>query len=178
MESFFRIYERSFYMASEKSLNLKKEVVSEISDKIKNSASVIVFTYQGLTVSELAELRTELKKSNSEVKVYKNTLAKRAFQDLKIDNAEFWEGPNAILFGGDLLEPIKAISKFSKDRENVQIRTGYADGKILTLDEIKAYASIPSREGLLTMFAGGLMQYAKNFAIGVDLYAKKLEENK
>ena len=88
-------------MSSEKSLNLKKEVVSEITDKIKNSASVIVFTYQGLTVSEIGELRTELKKSNSEIKVYKNTLAKRAFQDLKIENEEFWEGPNAILFGAD-----------------------------------------------------------------------------
>ena len=77
-------------MASEKSLNLKKEVVSEITDKIKNSASVIVFTYQGLTVSEIGELRTELKKSNSEIKVYKNTLAKRAFQDLKIENEVFW----------------------------------------------------------------------------------------
>lgn len=164
-------------MASEKSLNLKKETVSEIADKIKNSASVIVFTYQGLTVSEMAELRKELKNSNSEVKVYKNTLAKRAFLDSGINNEEFWEGPNAILFGGDLLEPIKTISKFSKGRDNVKIRTGYADGKILSIDEINAYASIPSREGLLTMFAGGLMQYAKYFAIGVDLYAKKIEEN-
>lgn len=165
-------------MASEKSLNLKKGIVKEISDKIKSSASVIVFTYQGLTVEEISELRSELKKSNSEVKIYKNTLAKRAFQDADIKNEEFWEGPNAILFGGDLLEPIKVLSKFSKDRDNVQIRTGYADGKILSLDDIKAYASIPSREGLLTMFAGGLMQYAKYFAIGVDMYAKQLEENK
>lgn len=165
-------------MASEKSLNLKKEVVSEISDKIKNSASVIVFTYQGLTVADLANLRRELKKSNSEVKVYKNTLAKRAFEDAKIENSEFWEGPNAILFGGDLLEPIKVISEFSKDNDAVEIKTGYADGKILSLEDIKAYATIPSREGLLSMFAGGLMQHARNFAIGVDLYAKKLEENK
>ncbi len=164
-------------MASEKSLNLKKEVVSEITDKIKNSASVIVFTYQGLSVQELSELRTELKKSGSEVKIYKNTLAKRAFQDANINNEEFWEGPNAILFGGDLLDPIKVISKFSKDNDNIEIRTGYADGKVLSLDDIKAYASIPSREGLLTMFAGGIMQYAKHFAIGIDLYAKKLEEN-
>ncbi len=164
-------------MASEKSLNLKKEVVSEITDKIKNSASVIVFTYQGLTVAEMSSLREELRKSNSEVKIYKNTLAKRAFKDMNIENEQFWEGPNAILFGGDLLEPIKTLSKFSKDKENVQIITGYADGKILSLDEIKAYATIPSREGLLTMFAGGIMQYARNFAIGIDLYAKKLEEN-
>ena len=164
-------------MASEKILNQKREVVNEISDKIKNSTSVLIFTYQGLSVSEISELRRELKNSNSEIKVYKNTLAKRAFQDCKIENDEFWEGPNAILFGGDLLEPIKVLSKFAKGRDNVEIRTGYADGKILSTDEIKAYASIPSREGLLTMFAGGLMQTAKMFAIGIDLYAKEKEEN-
>lgn len=164
-------------MASEKILNQKREVVSEITDKIKNSASVIVFTYQGLTVADMASLRQELKKSNSEVKVYKNTLAKRAFTDADIQNEEFWAGPNAILFGGDLLEPIKVISKFAKDNKAVEIKTGYADGKILSLDEINAYATIPSREGLLTMFAGGIMQYAKYFAIGVDMYAKQLEES-
>ncbi len=164
-------------MASAKNLNMKQNVVSEITDKIKNSASVIVFTYQGLTVADMAALRRELKKSNSEVKIYKNTLAKRAFEGANIENSEFWEGPNAILFGGDLLEPIKVISKFSKDFDQIEIRTGYADGKILSLDDIKSYASIPSREGLLSMFAGGLMQHARNFAIGVDLYAKKLEEN-
>ncbi len=164
-------------MASEKNLTKKKEVVSEITDKIKNSASVIVFTYQGLTVSDMASLREELRKSGSEVKIYKNTLAKRAFQDANIENEEFWEGPNAILFGGDLLEPIKVISKFSQDRDNVEIKTGYADGKILSLDEIKEYATIPSRDGLLTMFAGGILEYAKYFAIGIDMYAKKLEEN-
>lgn len=164
-------------MASEKNLNAKREVVSEITQKIKDSASVIVFTYQGLTVAQLAELRNELKKTNSEVKIYKNTLAKRAFNDADIQNEEFWAGPNAILFGTELLEPIKVISKFSKDNKNVEIKTGLADGKVLTLDEIKAYAEIPSREGLLCMFAGGLMEHARNFAIGIDLYAKKLEEN-
>lgn len=164
-------------MASEKSLNQKKEIVKEITEKIQNSASVIVFTYQGLTVEDMSKLRAELKKSNSEIKIYKNTLAKRAFNDADIKNEEFWEGPNAILFGGDLLEPIKVISKFSEDKDCVQIRTGYADGKILSLEEISAYASIPSREGLLTMFAAGLMQTAKTFAIGIDMYAKKIEEN-
>ena len=165
-------------MASEKNLNAKKEVVSEITSKIKNSPSVIVFSYQGMTVADFAELRNELKKTNSEVKIYKNTLAKRAFNDANVQNDEFWEGPNAILFGTELLEPIKVISKFSKGNDHIEIRTGLADGKILTLDEIKAYAEIPSMEGLLTMFAGGLIEHVKNLAIGLDLYAKKLEENK
>ena len=164
-------------MASEKNLNAKKEVVKEITDKVQNSASVIVFTYQGLTVESMSNLRNELKKTNSEVKVYKNTLAKRAFEDLKVDNAEYWEGPNAILFGSDLLEPIKVLSKFAKENDCVEIRTGFADGKVLTLDEIKTYASIPSKETMLTQISAGLMQYVTNVAIGLDLYAKELEKN-
>ena len=70
-------------MASEKILNAKKEVVSEIVDKINSSASVIVFTYQGMTVADMAKLRNELKKSNSEVKIYKNTLLKRLNLSIK-----------------------------------------------------------------------------------------------
>jgi large subunit ribosomal protein L10 len=163
-------------MASAKNLDIKKNIVKEITEKINNSESVIVFSYQGMTVSDMSQLRNELKKSNSEVKIYKNSLAKRAFEDLKIDNSEFWEGPNAILFGSDLLEPIKILAKAAKDNENIIIRTGYADGKVLSLDEINAYATIPSRETLLTMFAAGIMQHVKDFAIGLDLYANKLEE--
>lgn len=163
-------------MASEKILDAKREVVKEISDKISNSNSVIVFTYQGLSVSDLSSLRNELKKDGSEVKVYKNTLAKRAFEDAKIDNGEIWEGPNAILFGTDLLDPIKALSKFAKEHECVKIVSGYADGKVLTLDEIKTYASIPSKDTMLTQISAGLMQYVTNVAIGLDLYAKNLEK--
>ena len=164
-------------MASEKNLNAKKDIVKEISDKIKNSESVLVFSYQGMTVVDMAKLRNELKKSDSEVKIYKNTLAKRAFEDVDLKSDEIWEGPNAILFGKELLEPIKVLSNAAKDNDNIEIRTGFADGKMLTLDEIKTYASIPSKETMLTQISVGLMQYVKNVAIGLDLYAKKLEEN-
>lgn len=165
-------------MASKKILEKKKETVKEIVDKINNSASVIVFSYQGMTVDDMTKLRRSLKDINSEVKIYKNTLAKRAFADANIDNEEFWNGPNAILFGSDLLEPIKILSDAAKSNEHIVIRTGYADGKILSVDEIKTYASIPSKDTMLTQISVGLMQYVKHFAIGLDLYAKKLEENK
>ena len=165
-------------MASKKILEQKKETVKEIVDKINNSASVIVFSYQGMTVDDMTKLRRSLKDINSEVKIYKNTLAKRAFADANIENEEFWNGPNAILFGSELLEPIKILSDAAKSNEHIIIRTGYADGKILSVDEIKTYASIPSKETMLTQIYVGLMQYVKHFAIGLDLYAKKLEENK
>ena len=163
-------------MASAKVLEEKKTVVDEIINKIKDSQSVILFTYQGLTVSELSSLRRELKKVDAEVCVYKNTLVKRALDDLKIDLDGFLEGPNAILFGKELLEPIKVISKFAKENDKAEIRVGIISGAKADLAAIKEYASIPSREGLLTMLAGGMIQYVKDLAIGLNMYAEKLEK--
>ena len=163
-------------MASAKILETKKAVVDEITNNIKNSESVLIFTYQGLTVSELNDLRRELKKSDSEVKIYKNTLLKRAVDDLKINLDGFLEGPNAICFGKDLLEPIKVLSKFVKEHENANITIGIIDGAPADLAVIKEYASIPSRDGLLTMLAGGMIQYVKDLAIGLNLYAEQLEK--
>ncbi len=165
-------------MASEKILESKREIVSEITDKLKNSESVILFRYSESTVSDMQSLRRDLKNIGSEVKVYKNTLVKRALDDMKIDLSEFLEGPNAIVFGKDLLEPIKVLDKFAKDHSNVQIMTGIIKGEVVTLDTIKSYASIPSMEGLLTMFAGGLIEHVKNLSIALNLYADKLGEEK
>ena len=162
-------------MASSKILEQKKQVVNEIVDKLKNSESVIIFQYQGMTVEELSDLRRKLKEVDSDVKVYKNTLLKRAADELKIDLDDFLEGPNAILFGKTLLEPIKIISEFAKSHDKLDIRVGVISGDVADLSVIKEYASIPSREGLLTMLAGGMMQYVKDLAISLNLYAEQME---
>lgn len=162
-------------MASSKVLETKKAVVSEITDKIKNSESVVVFEYQGLTVAEVSELRKKLRDAQGEVRVYKNTLLKRALDDLKINLDGFLEGPNAIMFGRELLEPIKIISSFAKEHENMKMRVGIINGEKAELDVIKEYASIPSYEGLLTMLAAGMMEHVRNLSIGLNLYAEKLE---
>lgn len=162
-------------MASEKILAEKKQVVSEIVDKIKNSESVVLFQYQGLTVDELTKLRSSLKEAKADVKVYKNTLLKLALDELKIDMSDFLEGPNAILFGEELLEPIKVISKFAKDHDKLNIRVGIISGDVADIDQIKAYAAIPSREGLLTMLAGGMIQYIKDLSIAINLLAEQKE---
>ena len=162
-------------MASQKIIDMKKGVVSEIVDKIKNSESVIIFQYQGLTVSDLSDLRVKLRDAGAEVKIYKNTLLKRALDDVKVDLTEFLEGPNAILFGKNLLEPIKVISDYAKENDKLDIRVGIISGSRADLDVIKEYASIPSREGLLTMLAGGMIQYVKDLSISLKLYAEKLE---
>lgn len=162
-------------MASTKVLNEKKEVVAEITEKLKNSETVIVFQYHGLTVDELSELRKSLREVNAEIKVYKNTLLKRALDDLNISLDGFLEGPNAILFGKSLLEPIKAIADFAKNHEKLSIRVGIISGDVADINTINEYANIPSFEGLLTMLAGGMIQYVRDLSIGLNLYAESLE---
>ncbi len=164
-------------MASKKVLELKKEVVSNIVDGIKGSESVILFQYQGLTVSELSELRKKLRETEATVKVYKNTLLKRALDELNLSFEGFLEGPNAILFGKNLLEPIKVLADFAKNHEKLEIRIGIISGSVADLATINEYATIPSREGLLTMLAAGMMEHVRNLSIALNLYAEGKEEN-
>lgn len=162
-------------MASSKVLESKKAIVGEITESLKSSESVILFEYQGLTVSEVSDLRKKLREVQGEVKVYKNTLLKRALDDLNINLDGFLEGPNAIMFGKNLLEPIKVISEFAKSHDKMNIRVGIINGEKAELNVIKEYAAIPSYEGLLTMLAAGMMEHVRNLSIGLNLYAEKLE---
>ena len=162
-------------MGSSKILESKKAIVSEITDKIKNSESVILFEYQGLTVAEVSDLRRKLREAKGEVKIYKNTLLKRALDDLNIDLNSFLEGPNAIMFGADLLEPIKVIADFAKEHDKMKVRVGIINGDVAELSVIDECASIPSYEGLLTMLPAGMMEHVRNLVIGLNKYAEKLE---
>ena len=163
-------------MASKKILDAKKQIIDEIETKIKDSESVVLFTYQGLTIAQMNELRNKVKEANGEVKIYKNTLVKRAADGLNLDLSTVLDGPNAILFGKELLEPIKALSKFVKDHKGSEIRSGIINGEVVETSTINEYASIPSMEGLLTMLAGGMIEHVKNLSIALNLYAEGLEK--
>ena len=163
-------------MASKKILEQKQAVVKEITDKLSNAKTFLLLNYQGLTVSEIAELRNSLRDVNSDIKVYKNTLMNLALKDKKIELNDYMEGPNAYLFADSIIEPIKVVSKFAKEHPALEIRVGYIDSEIADSKVINEYATIPSMEGLLTMFAGGLIEHVRNLSIGLNLYAEKLEK--
>ena len=163
-------------MANAKIIEQKANVVSEIKERFENAKSVVVFDYRGLTVSEVTELRRALRNSNSDYKVYKNTLTKRAVNELKIDLDKYLEGPSAISFSTDELAPVKVLSDFAKKHEALTLKAGIVEGKVADEKELAQYAKIPSRDGLLTMLAGGLMQTVRDLSICLDLYAKQNEE--
>ena len=96
-------------MANNKIIERKKEVVNEIASKVKESSSIILFEYRGLTVDEMTELRKNLRNNDSEVKVYKNTLADRALTSCNYDLKEHFNGPKAIAFSKDAIAPLKIV---------------------------------------------------------------------
>lgn len=163
-------------MANQKILDAKQEIIDEIVENVKNSSAFIFLENHGLTVSETMELRRALKESDSDLKIYKNTLVNRALTSMDINLTEELNGPKVVAFGKDIVEPIKAVSKFIETHPNLEMKIGIVDGEITDLATLNKLATIPSRDGLLTMFAGGLMGIARDFAICLDLHAQNLEQ--
>ena len=162
-------------MASQKIVEAKAQVVEEITNVAKSSASFILFDYRGLTAEETSELRKILRESDSKYKVWKNTLTKRAMDSLNIDLDTCLEGPSAMAYSNDSVAPIKVLSDFKKEHPALEIKGGLVDGKVTSLDEIKALATLPSREGLLTMLASGLIGTVKDLSIALNLLSEKKE---
>ena len=164
-------------MASEAILKQKQVVIDEIKERVEAAKTIVLFDYRGITDSEAKELRCKLRESNSDFKVYKNTLMARAFNDLGIDlNAEL-NGPSAFAFGEDQIAPIKTLSEFAKNHPALVLKVGIVDGEKADAAKLAEYATIPSREGLLTMLAGGMIGIARDLSICLDLYSQQNEEN-
>ena len=164
-------------MASEKILKQKQTVIDEIKDRASNAKTIVLFDYRGLTDSEIKELRVKLRESNSDYKVYKNTLMARAFNDLGIDLAEGLNGPSAFAYGSDAIAPIKVLTDFAKDHPALVLKVGIVDGEKADKAKLDEYAKLPSRDQLLTMLAGGMIGLVKDLSICLDLYSKQKEEN-
>lgn len=164
-------------MASEAILKQKQAIIDEIKERVQNANTIVLFDYRGITDSEAKELRIKLRETNSDYKVYKNTLMARAFNDLNIDLNESLNGPSAFAFGEDQIAPIKVLSDFAKDHPALVLKVGIVDGEKADQAKLSEYATIPSREGLLTMLAGGMMAIPRDLAIALDLYSQQKEEN-
>ena len=164
-------------MANPKILEQKQLVIDEIKEKIENSNGVVLFDYRGLTDAEIKELKLALREVDSEYKVYKNTLMQRALNDLNINISEHLNGPSALAYSPDQIAPIKVLANFMKKHKAVTLKVGLVDNEVTTSDKLQELATIPSREGLLTQLAGGMIAIPKDLAICLDLHAKNLEEN-
>ena len=164
-------------MANAKIIEQKAAVVSEIKEKFDNAKSIVLFDARGLKVSEVNELRRALRETDSDYKVYKNTLTRRAVEETGYDLNSYLVGPTAISFSSDELAPVKVLSNFAKKHENLKLKAGIVEGKVANVEELNSYALIPSRDGLLTMLAGGMIGVVRDLSICLDLYSKEKEES-
>ena len=156
----------------------KKKVVAEISDKLRSSNAIILVDYRGLNVAEITELRKQLREAGIDFKVYKNTMTRRATAETGLTELdEHLVGPTAIAFSDEeVVSPAKILSTFAKDHEALEIKTGIIEGRVASIDEIKAIAELPSREGLLSMLLSVLQAPMRNFALAAKAVADKKEE--
>ncbi|MFV9511672.1 50S ribosomal protein L10 [Tepidibacillus sp. LV47] len=156
----------------------KQKLVAEITDKLRNSKTTILTDYRGLNVAEVTELRKNLREAGVEFKVLKNTLVRRATKEADLTELdEFLTGPTAIAFSyDDVVAPAKIIVDFAKKHEALEVKAGILEGRIVNVDEVKALASLPSREGLLSMLLSVLQAPMRNFALAVKAVAEKQEQ--
>ena len=157
-------------MASEVILKQKEEEVKKLAEKFKDAKLVLLTDYRGITVEDVTSLRNNLRNTNSEYKVIKNNIIRRAL-DANGENSldSILEGPTAVVIAEeDYLSPLKAIYNFSKDNEYYKIKGGIVEGKVLTTEELITLAKLPSRQELLGMLAGALLSNISKFAVAVD----------
>ncbi len=156
----------------------KKKVVEEIKAKIAESKSVILVDYKGLTVAEDTELRNAFRKANVQYKVLKNTLVRRAFNDLGVTSFDAdLNGTTSFAFGQDETTAAKIVSENAKKYENkLSAKSGYVNGEYVDANGVKTLAAIPSKEVLVATLAGTLQSLISGLAVALNRVAEKMGE--
>ena len=157
-------------MASEKIIAQKEKEVEELAAKIKEAKIVLLADYRGISVEQVTNLRADLRKSNSEYRVIKNNITRRALAKCEYEGLdELLEGPTAVVMNNeDYLDAAKAIYNFAKDNDFYKIKGGIIEGKVMTAEEIITLAKLPSKETLIGMLAGALLGNISKLAVALD----------
>lgn len=163
---------------SEAAIAKKAEIVKQTTDLLNNAESAIVVDYRGLSVAEITDLRKQLRDADVHMHVIKNKVLDRAvegtdYEDLK----DTFVGPTAVAFSDeDPIAPAKILKKFADDHDQLTIKGGFIEKEVKTLDEINAFATMPSRDELLSMLASALSDPMRKIARAVKAVADKENE--
>lgn len=158
------------------SIEAKKQVVEEIKAKIQAAKSVVLVNYKGLTVAQDTEFRTEFRKADCEYKVLKNTLVRKAFNELGVTAFdEDLNGPTAIAFGSDETAAAKvAVKACEKYNGIISVKSAYVDGGYVDANGVKALSKMPSREELIAKLLGSLNSPIAGFVGVLSGVSRKL----
>lgn len=163
---------------SNNNIDIKAKHVDEVTERFNNAVSAIVVDYRGLDVAEVTELRSQLREAGVSMSVIKNKILNRAadkagYGDLK----DVFVGPTAVAFSDeDAIAPAKILKKFADGNDKLSIKGGLIEDKLVSVDEINVYASLPSRDDLLSMLASALQDPMRKIARAVKAVADKTGE--
>ena len=157
-------------MASEKIIAQKEKAVEVLAAKIKEAKIVLLTDYRGISVEDVTTLRADLRKNDSEYKVIKNNITRRALDKCGYEGLdELLVGPTAVVMNNeDYLEAAKTIYNFSKDNDFYKIKGGIIEGKVMSAEEIITLAKLPSKETLIGMLAGALLGNISKLAVALN----------
>ena len=154
----------------------KENKVAELQSWISESNGVVIADYRGLTVAEVTDLRTQLRNAEVGYKVAKNTLIKRAANNLDITELDsYLEGPTAIAYAQDPVALCKILVEFSEQHKALEVKAGYVDGQFADVAMITSLAKLPSREVLLGKLLGSMQSSLYGFVRAIDAIKEKLE---
>ncbi|CCZ04063.1 MAG: 50S ribosomal protein L10 [Clostridiales bacterium] len=158
-------------------VEIKKPIVDEISELLKDAKSAVLVDYRGLTVEQDTALRKQLREAGVVYKVYKNTMINFAVKGTEFEElSKHLEGPTAIAVSNeDATAPARVLYNFAKDAEALELKAGVVEGTYYDADGIKLIATIPSREELLSKFLGSIQSPITNFARVIKQIAEKEE---
>ena len=165
-------------MPNAKVLAKKQDDAKSLKEKFDKSKLVILADYRGINVEDITKIRAELRKSDCEYLVAKNSTLKFAVKGSGIEGiSEYLEGPTAVTFSyDDYVAPAKVLYDYAKTSEFYKIKAGIMDGKLISADEIIKLAKLPSKEMLLTQLATVLLANIRNLAVVLD-QAREKQEN-
>lgn len=152
-------------MPSARSLEKQKQKVKEIAD-IFASNGVYLFDYRGLSVPEMESLRQKIKGINAEMRVIKNRLAIKFFEQGEAKHGrDIFQGPTAVAFAGDnFTELAKIIVEFEKESAKIKLKSGFIENKLVDTELIRQVAKLPGRDQLLAQFAATMAMPLKKLA--------------
>ena len=144
-------------MPSAKILEQKKAAVADLTEKIKGATAGVIVDYRGLTVEEDTNLRVKLREAGVYYKVVKNTLTRFAANEVGYTELDpVLNGPTALALSDDPVAPAKVLAEFAKSNPNLEIKAGFLDGSVISIEEINKLAATPSRDTLIAKIMGSL----------------------
>ena len=146
------------------------EMMENIKADLEGVSAMWVVDACGLTVKETEVLRRAIRESGAIMKVYKNTVMKKALAELDLANLDsILEGPSAFVFcGEDVAAAAKAVTEFAKENKKLEVKGGMMDGAFVGAEDVKAIASLPSKEVLIAQIAGAISGVARGLAVCIN----------